>query len=246
MRIALLEDDLDHADTTARALHTAGHSCEVFTRGEAFLRATLHDTFDVLILDWGLPDMTGVQVLDTIRQRQEAVPVLFLTSRDAEQDVVEALSHGADDYLAKPPRPAELLARLVALKRRADSAGAMPKPLSIPPFVLDPVSSSVKLNGEPVELTLRQFQLALVLARVATWPQPRLSASESLKRQRRQVLRKLHLTVRALPIMDASRRWLMPRVKLACSSNRDRNQKWQKFKQRCRARVRAMALTTRT
>ena len=73
MRIALLEDDLDHADTTARALHTAGHSCEVFTRGEAFLRATLHDTFDVLILDWGLPDMTGVQVLDTIRQRQEAV-----------------------------------------------------------------------------------------------------------------------------------------------------------------------------
>jgi DNA-binding response OmpR family regulator len=165
LRIALLEDDPDHADTTVRALHTAGHSCEVFARGEAFLRAALHDTFDVLILDWGLPDMTGVQVLDSIRQRQEAVPVLFLTSRDAEQDVVEALSHGADDYLAKPPRPAELLARLVALKRRADSAGAMPKPLSVPPFVLDPTSSSVKLNGEPVELTLRQFQLALVLFR---------------------------------------------------------------------------------
>ena len=164
MRIGLLEDDADHAAATVRSLQSAGHSCEVFARGDLFVRATLHETFDVLILDWALPDMTGLQALDIIRQRPDSVPVLFLTSRDTEQDIVEALSHGADDFLVKPPRAAELLARLTALKRRADNLGAA-KVLSVPPYVLDPTSSSVKLNGEPVELTLRQFQLALILFR---------------------------------------------------------------------------------
>ena len=165
MRVGLLEDDADHAAATVRTLQEAGHSCELFARGETFLRGTLHETFDLLILDWGLPDMTGIKVLDAIRLRQDNIPVLFLTSRDAEQDVVEALSHGADDFLAKPARPAELLARLTALRRRADGAGAVAQPLSVPPFVFDPASSSAKLNGEPVELTLRQFQLAMILFR---------------------------------------------------------------------------------
>jgi len=165
LRVALLEDEPDHAAQTVNSLQAAGHSCEVFSRGETFLRGTLHETFDVLVLDWGLPDMSGVKVLDAIRQRHDNIPVLFLTSRDAEQDVVDALSHGADDFLVKPARPAELLARLTALKRRADSAGAVAQPLSVPPFVFDPAASAVKLNGEPVELTLRQFQLAVVLFR---------------------------------------------------------------------------------
>jgi DNA-binding response OmpR family regulator len=164
LRVGLLEDDPDHAAMTVQSLREAGHSCEVYGRGEVFLRSTLRETFDVLILDWALPDMTGIQVLDTIRQRQDPVPVLFLTSRDTEKDIVEALSHGADDFLVKPPRAAEMIARLAALKRRADSLGASPL-LSVSPYVFDSDASSVKLNGERVDLTLRQFQLAVVLFR---------------------------------------------------------------------------------
>lgn len=164
VRLGLLEDDPDHAAMTLRALHEAGHNCQVFGRGDLFLRSTLHETFDVLILDWTLPDMTGLQVLDEIRQRQDGLPVLFLTGRDTEQDIVEALSHGADDYLVKPARPAELLARLNALKRRAENTGTS-QLVSVAPYVLDPATSAVTLHGEPVTLTLRQFQLAVVLFR---------------------------------------------------------------------------------
>ncbi|MEO8119890.1 MAG: response regulator transcription factor [Rhodoferax sp.] len=164
MRVGLLEDEPDHAAMTVRALHEAGHSCHVHGRGDDFLRATLRDTFDVLILDWALPDQTGLQVLDALRQRQDRVPVLFLTSRDAEQDIVEALSHGADDYLVKPPRNGELLARLLALKRRADPLGENPG-LSVAPYEFDPAVHTVTVNGAAVELSLRQFQLAMLLFR---------------------------------------------------------------------------------
>ena len=164
MRIGLLEDEPDHAAIVVRLLQTAGHSCLVYGNGESFLRATLHDTFDVLILDWALPDMSGLQVLDALRARQDKVPVLFLTSRDAEQDIVDTLSHGADDFLVKPPRAAELLARLSALKRRADGLGAT-FVLSVPPYEFDTATNAVKVQGVPVELTQRQFQLAMVLFR---------------------------------------------------------------------------------
>ena len=86
--------------------------------GARLLQALVRETFDVLVLDWMLPDLTGLEVLDRLRQRAERIPVIFVTSRDAEQDIVEALAHGADDYLVKPARAAELLARLAALKRR--------------------------------------------------------------------------------------------------------------------------------
>ncbi|MDR7307504.1 response regulator transcription factor [Rhodoferax saidenbachensis] len=164
MRVGLLEDEQDHAAATMRILQEAGHSCEVYAQGERFLRAILHETYDVLVLDWALPDMTGLQVIEAIRQRQDTIPVLFLTSYDTEEDIVRALGKGADDYLVKPPRKAELLARLTALKRRVDQREATAV-LSVPPYVLDPVNSSLQLQGQPVELTLRQFQLALVLFR---------------------------------------------------------------------------------
>jgi len=164
MRVGLLEDDPDHAVMTSGVLQAAGHTCQIYDNGEQFLRATLHETFDVLVLDWALPDMTGLQVIDAIRHRHDNVPVLFLTSRDTEQDIVEALSHGADDFLVKPPRPVEFLARLTALKRRADNLGAN-QLLIVPPYEFDPMASTVMVNGEPIELTTRQFQLALVLFR---------------------------------------------------------------------------------
>lgn len=124
----------------------------------------VRDTFDVLVLDWMMPDMTGLEVLDRLRQLENHTPVIFVTSRDAEEDIVQALAHGADDYLVKPPRAGELLARLQALKRRADGAGGSGA-LTVGPYAFDPSQSVARLNGEILELTQRQFELALVLFR---------------------------------------------------------------------------------
>ena len=164
MRIGLLEDDADHAAMVAGMVFAAGHSCEVYGTGARFIQAMVRETFDVLVLDWMLPDMTGIEVLDWLRQLQDHTPALVLTSRDAEQDIVEALGHGADDYLVKPPRPGELLARLQALKRRSENL-ASNNALALGPYEFDLQSNVLRLHGAIVDLTERQFQLALVMFR---------------------------------------------------------------------------------
>lgn len=164
MRIGLLEDDADQAVQIVRMLQNAGHGCQVYSTGARLLQGIVRETFDMLLLDWMLPDTTGLAVLKTLRQREDATPVIFVTSRDAEEDIVEALRNGADDYLAKPVRGAELLARLEALKRRTDNMVGS-RLLSVPPFEFDQTAGIARVHGEIVELTQRQFQLALVLFR---------------------------------------------------------------------------------
>ena len=166
MRVALLEDDTDHAALLTQAMLAAGHGCEVYTTGARFMQAMVRETFDVLVLDWMLPDTTGLEVLDWLRELQDRTPVLFVTSRDAEQDIVQALAHGADDYLVKPPRSGELLARLEALKRRAENMQGNTS-LLVAPYEFDLSSNVVRLHDDIVDLTERQFQLALVLFRNA-------------------------------------------------------------------------------
>lgn len=164
MRVALLEDDVDHAALIVNPLQEAGHSCQVFGTGSRFLQAISKETFDILILDWSLPDITGLEVLDSVRQRHDGIPILFVTSRDAEEDVVEALKHGADDFVVKPARPSELLARLIALKRRSDiHLGA--RQVTAGPYTFDLTTSTARINDTVVALTDRQFQLAIVLFR---------------------------------------------------------------------------------
>ncbi len=164
MRVALLEDEPDHAALVTRALDNGGHSYVVYSNGARFQQAMVRETFDVLILDWMMPDISGLEVLDWLRQLENHTPVLFLTSRDTEEDILQALAHGADDYLVKPPRQGELLARLQALKRRADGAGGATS-LKIGPYEFDSALSVARLHGQIVELTQRQFDLALVLFR---------------------------------------------------------------------------------
>ncbi|MEO7939594.1 MAG: response regulator transcription factor [Burkholderiaceae bacterium] len=166
MRVAVLEDDADHAALVAQVLLAGGHTCVVYATGGRFIQAMVRETFDVLILDWMMPDMTGLDVLDWLRQLENHTPVLFVTSRDAEQDIVQALAHGADDYLVKPPRAGELLARLQALKRRADGANSTGA-FAVGPYAFDPAQSMARLNGQVLELTQRQLELALVLFRNA-------------------------------------------------------------------------------
>ena len=110
MRIAYLEDDAAQAELVRHWLDEAGHSCMHQGNGRDFMSLLRRETFDLLVLDWEVPDMSGFAVLEELRASGNKVPVLFATQRDDEPSIVGALSHGADDYMIKPVRRAELLA----------------------------------------------------------------------------------------------------------------------------------------
>lgn len=164
MRIALLEDDPEQADLVATWLGSAGHHCSAHQAGESFLKVVLRETFDLLIVDWMVPRMNGIDVLKRYRESmRDYTPVLFVTARDAEEDIVHALEAGADDYMSKPLRRNELLARVTALSRRG-RAGALTLP-DTSPFTFDLDTRTLELRGAKIDLTEREFELALFMFR---------------------------------------------------------------------------------
>jgi two-component system response regulator RegX3 len=166
MRIAILEDDASQADLVRVWLAGAGHTCHTFHRGREFMRAMARDTFDLLLLDWELPDVNGDAVLGWVRVNvRDNLPVLFTTARDSEQDIVRALKEGADDYLVKPLRKQELLARIEALGRRSKPQARLSDVLRVGGFEIDLGRRTVLRNGRAVELTQKDFDLAVFLFR---------------------------------------------------------------------------------
>jgi len=119
MRIVILEDDKDQADLLVAWLEEAGHQCTTYNDGNAFIRAYNKDSYDIVLLDWMVPSLSGIEVLKHLRAHLDnVVPVVFITQRDSEDDIVEALQAGADDYMAKPVRHMETMARVDAIARR--------------------------------------------------------------------------------------------------------------------------------
>jgi two-component system, OmpR family, response regulator RegX3 len=166
MRIAVLEDDASQADLIRLWLAGAGHVCHVFGRGRDFMRAMARDSFDLLMFDWELPDVNGDAVLAWVRANiRENVPVLFATARASEQDIVHALKSGADDYLVKPLRKSEFLARIDALERRAKPMPRQSERMHVGQFEIDIDHRMILRNGAPVELTQKDFDLAAFLFR---------------------------------------------------------------------------------
>ena len=166
MRIALLEDDPEQAHYMQAWLAAAGHVCIHFTLGEKFLRAGVTDSFDLLVLDWLLPDINGDEVLLKLREQYDwHMPVLFVTGRDSEQDVVYALEQGADDYMIKPIKPLEMLARITALGRRAGMQDAKNEVFEVGAYGVDNARHSITRDGQPLELTHKEFDLAVFLLR---------------------------------------------------------------------------------
>ena len=164
MRIALLEDEQEHADRTSSLLRSAGHQVQVFSRGAALVRQLRIQAYELLMLDWEIPDISGYEVLQTIRRQLGLrTPVVFLTHRDAEADVVQALEAGADDFLIKPPRERELLARVEAAGRRAREDAGSGEVLEVAPFRVDLRRRCVESNGVAFELTPREFEVAALL-----------------------------------------------------------------------------------
>lgn len=164
MRVAVLEDDPDQAEMVRRLLESAGHSVHVFSRGRALLGKLGHESFDLLIIDWEIPDVSGIDVMHRARaQLASRTPILFLTHRDSEHDIVQALEAGADDFLVKPPREREFLARVHALGRRG---GAMvSQEIVVAPYRVDLTRSVIERDSVPMDLTRREYELALFLFR---------------------------------------------------------------------------------
>lgn len=163
MKICILEDEPEHAAQLVTILNQAGHHCDILATSGDLLRRLARDSHDLLILDWMMPETSGIETLIALRERSIDTPVLFVTARDAEEDVVAALRAGADDYLVKPPRPGELLARIEALRRRA--GGGDRRTVSMPPYRFDSDVGDAWLGDERIDLTSRQFSLAVLLFR---------------------------------------------------------------------------------
>ena len=164
MRILFLEDDAFQRDLATGWMESAGHSVRCTGDGATAIRWIERDTFDLAVLDWEVPSPSGLEVLRWIRKRGLDTPVMFITSHDAESDVVAALDCGADDYLAKPVRRLEFLARVAALARRA-GLDAAPRTLELPPYRIDMKGAAIWLGGQQVRLKPREVQVAVLLFR---------------------------------------------------------------------------------
>ncbi|WP_438952396.1 response regulator [Porticoccus sp.] len=161
MQILLVEDDQPLAQGLKAALGRQHYSVNHVDTGRACLHVVETEPPDIIILDIGLPDMSGLKVLESIRSRSPGLPVLLLTARDTLHDKVTGLDSGADDYLAKPFEMSELLARLRVLERRLGSVKSTQ--ITIGPVVLDNSNQSVTCRGEPEELTRREYMLLKAL-----------------------------------------------------------------------------------
>ena len=166
-RIAVLEDDASQAKLLQHWIASQGWICRHFASGQDILRTLLRDTYDLVILDWRVPDLSGEEVLRAVRKSvQEPLPVLFTTARDREEDIVHALKAGADDYLIKPLRRMEFLARVEALLRRSRALGRdAEEPIEAGEFRIDPLGRTLLKAGQTIDLTQKEFEMAMLLFR---------------------------------------------------------------------------------
>jgi DNA-binding response OmpR family regulator len=158
MKILVVEDDRRIASFLERGLTAEGHQVTVEFDGRDGLERARSDEFELLILDRGLPYVDGLEIARLLREERRRVLILMLTARDSLQDKIDGLQGGADDYLTKPFAFDELLARLVALRRRG-TAPEEERELRIGGLVLDPQSRRVTRDGQPITLTVREFEL---------------------------------------------------------------------------------------
>lgn len=161
-RLLVVEDEPRVAHALRDGLEGEGYEVVTEGTGGAALRPGV-GSFDLILLDLGLPDLDGLDVIATLRQQQIDTPIFVLTARDAVSDRVDGLNTGADDYLAKPFAFTELLARINALLRRGNAS--VTGPWSVGPLKIDPTTRRVTHHGQEVSLTAKEFDLLEYLAR---------------------------------------------------------------------------------
>jgi DNA-binding response OmpR family regulator len=163
MRFAALDDNASELELIQKSITSIGHECHTFNTGESLLRILRRESFDFLVLDWELPGVSGVDIVKWVRKyKQEQIPILLITNRRDERDIVYALSAGADDFMSKPVRVGELIARVQALLRRAHPTLAGHK-YTWGNYTFMSMSASIQFNGQLLNLKPKEYELALFL-----------------------------------------------------------------------------------
>jgi len=161
MRVILVEDDRLLGEGIVTGLKQQNYNVEWFQQGEPALAFLKYETFDLMVLDLGLPDISGIELLQKLRKQGSLLPVLILTAMDSVEDRISGLDAGADDYLTKPFDLEELYARIRALLRRV---GGRANPLiNYQGIQLDPAAHSVTKDGQLVDLSRREYDVLLEL-----------------------------------------------------------------------------------
>lgn len=163
MIFAVVEDSRSQAEVLKALLKSEGHQVEIFADGASCLEALKSRSFDFFVIDWNLPDMGGDEVLRQVREQFGwEVPVVFCTARTDEEDASDILRMGADDYIPKPVRYMEFMARVHALLRRRKPRQTL---LQFGNIEIDLEGRRIRLAGADVDLTQREFELAVILLR---------------------------------------------------------------------------------
>ena len=157
MRVLLVEDDPMIGESLAQSLRAAAYAVDWVQDGQAAQLALSTQTYGLMLLDLGLPKVDGMEILRSVRARDDAVPVLVITARDTVEDRISGLDHGADDYVLKPFEMSELLARMRAVIRR--KGGASGPLFTNGHMTLDPVSKEVIVEGSRTILSAKEFAL---------------------------------------------------------------------------------------
>lgn len=163
MRILIVEDDEDIAQFIQQGLKEAGYAADVSPNGDEGFRMALNEPYDLAIVDLMLPGRDGIDLIESLRQRGEDLPVLILSAKQSVDDRVHGLQSGGDDYLTKPFVFAELLERVRALLRR--SGGDQQTRLTVGPIEMDLLNREVERAGSPIDLQPREFSLLEYLMR---------------------------------------------------------------------------------
>jgi DNA-binding response OmpR family regulator len=204
--VALVDDDPDQSELLRYWLEDRGFQASTFDSADAFRKALSTRTFDLAIVDWGLPDGDGPGLVAWLRESRHAgLPVMLLTVRRNEADIVEGLGSGADDYMVKPARQAEFLARVAALLRRSGFGDDEVQSIEVGPYRLDLRRRVALIGKREVDLTEREFDLAAFLFRrhgrivsreallVGVWSLPPDSPSRTVDTHVSRLRRKLEL-----------------------------------------------------
>jgi DNA-binding response OmpR family regulator len=162
VRLLVVEDDKELADGLARSLAQSSYVVDICPTAEMALAAAAAFTYDLIVLDLGLPDMDGIDLLKTLRAKGARLPVIVLTARDRLADRIKGLDVGADDYLVKPIDLSELEARIRAQLRRVQNAGPTQ---SVGNLTVDDVHRQASVEGRVLDLTAREFAVLEILVR---------------------------------------------------------------------------------
>lgn len=161
MKVYILEDDTDQSDLYAMWLEDE-YDCTVFDKARDLIKQIPFEIPDILLIDWNLPKIDGMDVLHWLKgSRFDNIPVIFLTSRNNEKDIVNALTEGADDYIVKPISEKILKARIRAVRRRLKGEEIAESKIDSAPYEFDNKSNTISFNDMSVPLTNKEYELAL-------------------------------------------------------------------------------------